>query len=275
MGSNLRPMRLVALELSLLFLLLSGLPPGAFADAEPSSARATEQADEDEYDPLFDEAIDDPAGLPDPVEETNRRIHSFNDGVDEWVLDPLTRAYGWLFPNPVKKAIRRFFSNLGEPATTVNNLLQLEWKDAGVSGSRFLINTTLGIGGLLDVAQYAGLDYHRSDFGQTLALAGTPSGAYLVLPVFGPNNVRDGFGVLADVTMHPLSWFLGPANFLIYGIYTGSQGLSTRENHIEQLNALRESSVDYYAALRSAYYQNRVAEIWSRRQDRRDDWNDD
>jgi phospholipid-binding lipoprotein MlaA len=256
--------------------MLSGLPSGVFADPEPGPAPATELADEDDYDPLFDDAIDDPrVGFPDPAEETNRSIHTFNGGVDKWVLDPVTRAFGWLFPNPVKKGIRRFFSNLGEPATTVNNLLQLEWQDAGVSGSRFLINTTLGIGGFFDIAQYVGLEYHRSDFGQTLALAGTPSGAYLILPIFGPNNVRDGFGVLADITMHPLSWFLGPANFLIYGIYTGSQGLSTREHHMEQLDALRESSVDYYAVLRSAYYQNRVAEVWKRRQDRRDDWNED
>ena len=162
-----------------------------------------------------------------------------------------------------------------EPATTVNNLLQLEWKDAGVSGSRFLINTTVGIGGFFDVAQYAGLEYHRSDFGQTLALAGTPSGSYLMFPVFGPNCLRGGFGVLADLTMHPLTWFLGPTNFLIYGIYTGSQGLSTRERYLEELDALRETSVDFYATLRSAYYQNRMAEIWGRRDDRKGDWNDD
>ena len=232
--------------------------------------------EEAEPDPLFDEFEADlaqaPAIFPDPLENTNRRVLGFNRLVDRWVLDPITRFYGFVFPNPVKRAIGRFFTNLGEPATTANNLLQLEWKDAGSSVSRFAINSTIGLAGLFDPAAALGLPYHRSDFGQTLALAGTPSGAYLMLPVLGPNNVRDGFGVLADITMHPLTWFLGPTNFMIYGIYGGSQGLSMREQHLENLDALREGSVDYYAALRSAYYQNRVANIWQRREDRRDDW---
>jgi phospholipid-binding lipoprotein MlaA len=260
----------------LLLLLLWGSPPAAQADGELASAPSIDLSDPGDFDPLFDEPVGElPVGFPDPAEETNRRVQVFNGLVDRWMLDPITRAYGWLFPNPVKRAIRRFFANLGEPATTANNILQLEWQDAGLSGSRFLINSTVGLAGFFDVAQYLGLEYHRSDFGQTLALAGTPSGAYLVIPLLGPNDVRDAFGVLADTAMHPLTWFLGPANFLIYGVYTGSQGLSIREHHLDELNALRESSVDAYAALRSAYYQNRMAQIWSRREDRRDDWKDD
>jgi phospholipid-binding lipoprotein MlaA len=231
-----------------------------------------------ELDPLLDEYDEEfeaePAGFPDPAEATNRNVHGFNGVVDKWLLDPITRAYGWI-PNPVKKAVRRFFSNLGEPATTVNNVLQLEWKDAGVSTSRFVLNTTFGIAGFFDVADWLGLEYHRSDFGQTLALAGTPSGAYLIVPLLGPNNVRDGFGALADITMHPLTWFLGPANFMIYGIYGGSQGLSLREQNIEKLDALKGGSIDYYAVLRNAYYQNRIAEIWRRREHRRNDWDVD
>ena len=267
----------LAVHLSLVLLLFSASSPAVSSAPAPVSAAGLSQEDEEGvYDPLFDESIDAPSvGFPDPAEETNRSIHIFNGRVDKWLLDPVTRAYGWLFPRSVKDAIRRFFTNLGEPATTLNNLLQLEWRDAGTSGSRFLINTTVGIGGIFDVAQHVGLEYHRSDFGQTLALAGTPSGAYLMLPLLGPNSVRGGFGALADFSMHPLTWFLGPTNFLIYGIYTGSQGLSLRERHMQELDSLRDSSVDYYAALRNAYYQNRVAEIWDRRAGRRDDWNDD
>lgn len=287
----------------LLGLVLTGVPALAVAapepappqeaarSAEPAAADAAEPATGDaagaateaaqEPDPLFDDdesdAFDDefaahPAGFPDPLEETNRGVQRFNSFMDKWLLDPITRAYGYIFPNPVKQSIRNFFSNLGEPATTVNDILQLEWKDAGVSLSRLVVNSTAGLGGLFDPASHIGLPYHRSDFGQTLALAGTPSGVYLMLPLAGPNNVRDGFGVLADVTMHPLTWFLGPTNFLVYGIYGGGQGLSIREENIENLDALREGSVDYYAALRNAYYQNRMAAIWSRREDRRDDW---
>jgi phospholipid-binding lipoprotein MlaA len=250
---------------------------------EPFADSAVEKGDaaveEEEYDPLFDEFDEEfeaaRAGFPDPLEDTNRRVAGFNSVLDKWLLDPLTKAYGFIFPGPVKRSIRRLFLNLGEPATTFNNLLQLEWKDAGVSTSRFVINSTIGIAGLFDPASAMGLEYHRSDFGQTLALAGTPSGSYLIVPVFGPNNVRDGFGILADFAMHPLTWFLGPTNFLLYSIYGGGQGISVREEALPQLDALREGSIDYYAALRNAFYQNRQAQIWRRREDRRHDWDPD
>jgi phospholipid-binding lipoprotein MlaA len=269
--------RLFSLSLAGALALVLALAPVAFADENPAAPapEAAQQEEHEEFDPLFDdpdeELEEEPPGFPDPAEATNRNVHIFNGFVDTWLLDPITYAYGWV-PNPIKNAVRRFFSNLGEPATTVNNVLQLEWKDAGVSSSRFVINSTVGLVGLFDVAEHVGLEYHRSDFGQTLALAGTPSGPYLMLPIFGPNNVRDGFGNLADITMHPLTWFLGPTNFLIYGLYGGSQGLSVREQNIEKLDALKDGSVDYYAALRNAYYQNRVAEIWVRREHRKNDW---
>jgi len=256
----------------LLALLLGSAAPALAEEPDPAPTGDAHEG----FDPLFDEYDEElehiQPGFPDPAEGPNRSVHVFNGFVDKWLLDPITYAYGWITPNPLKRAIRRFFTNLGEPATTANDLLQLEWKDAGVSASRFVLNTTFGIAGFFDVAELIGLEYHRSDFGQTLALAGTPSGAYLIIPVMGPNNVRDGVGSLADITMHPLTWFLGPTNFLIYGIYGGSQGLSLREENIEKLDALRDGSIDYYAALRSAYYQNRVAEIWSRREHRRNDW---
>jgi phospholipid-binding lipoprotein MlaA len=268
------------------WLLVGGLSAdAAFAADADAQADADVQADAqaqapaaEQTDPLFD-AFDEeleagPAGFPDPLEPSNRSIFTFNRWIDRWLLDPVTRAYGAVFPGPVKRSIRNFFANLGEPATIFNDLLQLEWKDAGVSGGRFVFNSTIGIAGLFDPAARVGLPHHRSGFGQTLALAGTPSGAYLMIPVGGPNTVRDGLGALSDMTMHPLTWFLGPTNLLIYGIYGGSQGLSIREKHVEELNALREGSVDYYAALRNAYYQNRMAEVWVRREHRRDDWSE-
>ncbi len=244
--------------------------------SDPEAAGVESGVDGEDYDPLFDGFDEDlesaPSGFPDPLEGTNRTVFGFNIFMDKWLLDPLTKAYGWVFPGPVKAAIRRVFQNLGEPATTVNNLIQLEWMDAGVSCSRFVINTTVGLAGIFDPAARIGLPYHRSDFGQTLALAGTPSGAYVMLPLMGPNNTRDASGVLADFAMHPLTWFLGPTNFLLYTTLGGGQGISTREEALPKLEALREGSIDYYAALRNAYYQNRQAEIWSRREHRRDDW---
>ena len=267
-------------------LLAVGFQPTLATGEEPAEAAPVEAPEgatdsvggslDDEYDPLFDEDfLEPPPGFPDPLEDTNRRVFGFNRFVDEWFLDPLTKVYGFIFPGPVKKGIRNVFQNLGEPANTVNNMLQLEWRDAGASFGRFLLNSTVGIAGLWDPAAMIGLPHQRSDFGQTLALAGAPSGAYVILPLVGPNNTRDGFGVLADFSMHPLTWFLGPTNFLLYSIYGGGQGISTREEALPKLQALREGSVDFYAAMRNAYYQNRQAEIWGRREHRRNDWAED
>ena len=253
----------------------AGIPVSASGDDELAATDADADAlfeEFEEFDLLDEELDQEVAGFPDPLERSNRSIFVFNTWLDKWLLDPITRLYGAVFPRPVKRSIRNVFANLGEPATLFNDLLQLEWKDASVSGGRFIVNSTIGIAGLFDPATHFGLAYHRSGFGQTLALAGTPSGAYLVIPVAGPNTVRDSFGVLSDMSMHPLTWFLGPTNLLVYGIYGGGQGLSLREEFAEELKALREGSIDYYAALRNAYYQNRIAEMWGRRESRRDDW---
>ncbi len=222
------------------------------------------------FDDFFDEEFDDgPLGYPDPLEPTNRGVFAFNRQVDRWILDPVTRAYRWAVPRPARDAISRMFLNLNSTKTLVNDFLQLEWKDAGVTGTRLVVNTTVGIVGLFDVAEMVGLEGHQSDFGQTLALAGTPSGPYIVLPVLGPGTVRDGFGTVVDGFFQPTYYILGPSNLLSGPteilIYTGSSGISTRDRHFRELKALQESSVDFYAALRSGYYQRRLDEIWGRR----------
>ena len=233
---------------------------------------------EGEADPLFDDIFDEefedaPTGYPDPLENTNRGTFAFNRQVDRWILDPVTKAYRFTVPKVARDGISRVFENLGSTKTLVNDFLQLEWEDASVTTARLLINTTVGIGGLFDVAEKIGLEGHESDFGQTLALAGTPSGPYIVLPVLGPANVRDGVGTVVDGFFQPTYYILGPAD-LIFGpaeilIYSGSSGISTRDRHFLELKALEDSSVDFYAALRSGYFQDRVSEIWSRREGHR------
>jgi phospholipid-binding lipoprotein MlaA len=229
---------------------------------------------EQEADPLFDDFFDEDyeegsSSYPDPFEGTNRGVLAFNQQVDKWILDPLTEAYQFVVPKPARNAISRFFLNLGSTKTITNDLLQLEWIDASVSVGRLLVNSTIGVAGLFDVGELIGLPRHESDFGQTLALAGTPSGPYLVLPVLGPANVRDGIGTVVDGFFQPTYYILGPADLIIGPteilIYSGSSGLSTRERHFARLKALEDSSVDFYAALRSGYYQDRVDEIWGRR----------
>ena len=233
---------------------------------------------DDAPDPLFDDFIDeefdaDLSEYPDPIESTNRGTFAFNRQVDKWILDPVTRGYRYAVPRPVRLALSRVFINLGSTKTIVNDFLQLEWKDTAVTTSRLVINTTVGIVGLFDVAAKIGLEAHESDFGQTLALAGVPSGPYLVIPVLGPATVRDGFGTLIDGFFQPTYYILGPANLLIGPteilLYSGSSAISTRDRHFLELKALEDSSVDFYAALRSGFYQQRIDEIWGRREGHR------
>jgi phospholipid-binding lipoprotein MlaA len=262
---------------ALLSIGLLALPVASAADSDPStSGEITSHSalPGGERDPLFDEELElhldsQPSGFPDPWERTNRGVLGFNDLTDRYLIDPITMIYGFVFPGPVKNAIRRVFDNVDEPSTMLNDMLQLEWKDAMTSGSRFVVNTTVGIGGLFDPASRWGIELHNSDFDQTLALAGTPSGPYVVLPFVGPNTVRGGVSYAVDLFMRPsfyVIYMVGPLSLLFY---EGSSGLTTREEHLEELKALRESSIDYYAALRNAYYQTRMAQIWDRREDRR------
>jgi phospholipid-binding lipoprotein MlaA len=256
-------------------------------DTTESTAEETVgDAVEAEPDPLFDEQFDEdleaaPGSYPDPLESTNRGVFAFNRQIDRWILDPVTRAYQFVVPKPARNAISRFFLNLGSTKTLVNDFLQLEWKDAGVTAARLVINTSVGVVGLFDVAERVGLPGHESDFGQTLALAGTPSGPYIILPVLGPSTVRDGFGVVVDGFFQPTFYILGPMTvtlgpvimqspgaILIYG---GSSGLTLRDKNYARLKDLESSSVDYYAAMRSGYYQDRVGHIWLRRPGHRAD----
>lgn len=238
-----------------------------------SPARADAPADP-LFDDLFDEEFNDKvSAYPDPLESSNRNVFAFNRQLDKWILDPVTRAYRYVAPRPVRVALSQVFVNLGSTKTLVNDFLQLEWKDAAVTSTRLVVNTTVGVVGLFDVAARIGLEGHESDFGQTLALAGVPSGPYLVLPALGPANVRDGVGTVIDGFFQPTYYILGPANLLVGPteilLYSGSSGISTRDRHFLELKALESSSVDFYAALRSGYYQQRVGEIWGRREDHR------
>ncbi|MFP8873035.1 MAG: VacJ family lipoprotein, partial [Myxococcota bacterium] len=178
-----------------------GVPTAKFDEA-PAASRPIQDPD-----PLFDDDYDDgdenAAGqVPDPLEETNRNILGANRVMDRFLFDPITRAYG-LAPRVLKQGVRNMFSNLDSPAVFTNDILQLEWKDASVTVARLLVNSTMGFAGFFDVATEMGLEKHDSDFGQTLALAGIPSGAYLMVPVLGPTTVRHGIGTVVDIAISP------------------------------------------------------------------------
>lgn len=242
-------------------------PTGSSASASEPSAPVHHAPD-----PLFDDDYEDEDGdtggqVPDPLEETNRRILGANRVMDTYFFDPITRGYSFA-PNILKKGVRNIFSNLDSPAVFANDLLQLEWVDASVTVARFLVNSTIGVAGFFDVAEMMGLEKHDSDFGQTLALAGVPSGAYMVMPILGPTTVRDGTGAAVDIAISPTVYLLGPVILLYYG---GSMGIALREENLQKIDALKSSSIDYYSALRSAWWQNRNAEVWARREHRRAD----
>lgn len=194
------------------------------------------------------------AGDSDPLEPLNRHILTFNHGVDAVLLDPLTEAYAFLVPELARQSVRNAFANLNAPVILVNDLLQLEGRDAFVTTARFVINTTMGMGGLFDAAATMGLEAHVSNFSETLSSAGVPMGPYLVLPLLGPTTVRDGFGTVVDLAMSPQVYVLPVTSVMLVA---GGDGFSLRERHADDLAALRESSVDYYAALRSAYLDRR------------------
>ena len=142
----------------------------------------------------------------DPWEGFNRRVFAFNDVVDRYTLKPVAQAYAAVTPDPVQTGVGNFFSNLGEVLTAVNSLLQGKPGNAGLSTSRFIINSTVGIGGLLDYATLMEINADKEDFGQTLAVWGWEDSRYLVLPLLGPRTLRDTTGLAADISAYPFSY---------------------------------------------------------------------
>jgi phospholipid-binding lipoprotein MlaA len=194
----------------------------------------------------------------DPWEGFNRSVFAFNDVFDRILFKPLAQVYGFLMPDFFKDNIRNAFSNFNAPVVLANDLLQFEGGNAMVTSSRFIVNSTVGLLGLFEIADGWGLEPHPADFGQTLYSYGSGPGPYLILPFLGPSTVRDGTGTLVDIFLHPRTYLLG--TYPNVGL-TGGSALVRRENLIVPLDDLRENSIDFYAALRSAYFQDRAADL--------------
>lgn len=200
----------------------------------------------------------------DPLEPVNRAFFAFNEVADTFILRPIAWTYSFA-PDEVKRAVRNALGNLDSPVIFANDVLQGTLEDAGITLGRFLVNSTVGVLGLFDVAEaWFDLPGHHADFGQTLHSYGAGPGPYLVLPLIGPSNVRDGIGKAADTAMDPMTWL---ANRYWNAGRTGANAIATRERLLEPLDELRRSSVDYYAALRGAYYQRRQVELGKGRSD--------
>lgn len=197
----------------------------------------------------------------DPIEPFNRSMFNFNLTLDDYVLSPVARGYRWALPSYVRERVTNFMANLGEPVTFGNDLAQGNLGRAGTSLVRFASNTTIGLGGLYDPAKVWGLQRHEEDFGQTLGTYGTPEGPYLVLPLLGPAPPRDAGGRVVDMLMDPTTW-VGGHNAMIAGYSNTALGITnSRANSLDTVGDLRKTSLDFYAAVRSLYRQNRNAEI--------------
>ena len=210
---------------------------------------------------LFEDDLGPDPAERDPFEGTNRRLFGFNEGAYEHVIDPVADAYEFVVPEPVRSGVRRFFSNLDEPVSFANHVLQGAASDAGTTFGRFAVNSTLGLAGFFDPATELGLERRRADFGETLARYGTPAGPYVVLPLLGPATARDAFGEGVDLLLRPDTWLLNATPVFMVNAGTG---LSSYDIERGRLEALRETSVDFYSAMRGAYLMDRDAHVAAR-----------
>ena len=197
----------------------------------------------------------------DPFEPINRAIFTFNNAADKIILEPVAKGYKKL-PSPVQSGIGNFINNLKMPLVIVNQILQGQGGNAVESTGRFVVNSTAGLFGLIDVAEKIGLEQKKEDFGQTLASWGVGDGFYIVLPIFGPSNVRDTTGMLLTYVSDPINAYaVSEGESWILPVRTATNAIDQRSKIIDEVNALRDNSLDYYAAVRSSYYQNRKAAI--------------
>lgn len=194
----------------------------------------------------------DSESVVDPWEGFNRKIFEFNEVADRWVMRPVAVGYRKVTPDPVEQGVSNFFGNLLEVRNVFNNVLQGKWKRAGNDTGRFLVNSTLGVAGLFDVARHMNLcKSEGEDFGQTLAAWGVPSGPYVVLPFLGPSNVRDTAGL-------PVDWVINPMDSIDdVSIRNTTRVISFINTRAELLDAEAFVSGDRYVFFREAYLERR------------------
>jgi phospholipid-binding lipoprotein MlaA len=196
----------------------------------------------------------------DPFEDVNRGIFAFNRTVDGLILKPAAQIYRGVVPELGREGVANVLENWTLPVTFLNDVLQGDQDRASETLGRFMLNSSVGLLGLLDVATYVGAEpVHDEDFGQTLAVWGAEEGPYLMLPVLGPSNPRDAIGRVADTLADPLTWVILSETEGLARM--GATAVDTRSRYLDEMDELEKTSIDFYAALRSLYRQHRNSEI--------------
>jgi phospholipid-binding lipoprotein MlaA len=196
----------------------------------------------------------------DPYESMNRSTQHFNEELDRKIFEPLARGYNKIMPAPVSRSVTNFFNNLEEPRIVLNGLLQGKFHQAASDTIRFFINTTVGIGGLFDVAKHGNLPRHEEDFGQTLAVWGMKESSYFVIPLLGPSSFRDATGQVVDFFTYPLLYYHDEVvKWSLYGLLL----VDRRANLLTATDVLYEAAgEDRYEFMREFYFQIRKNQIY-------------
>jgi phospholipid-binding lipoprotein MlaA len=226
-------------------ILAAGFAAGCASVPSDPAARAQFEADHD------------------PLEPLNRKTFAFNESVDRTLIKPLAKVYRAVLPQDGREMVRHFLDNLNEPLVFLNNVLQGRFRSAQTTGCRFVVNTTIGLGGLGDVAAKENLPLQVGDFGQTLWRWGLPEGPYLIIPVLGPSNPRDGIGTGVDLYIDPFRYFARAQGYgtPVTGTKIVVDGVDKRSRNIDSLDEIHKEAIDYYASFRSLFRQHRAAEL--------------
>ena len=258
---------------------VNGSTPTVTAAAPaPLSTTARDNSSEEPFDP-FAKTGEAQLEEYDPWEPLNTKFFEFNRQLDRWVLKPVAKGYNYVVPNMVQVGVTNIFYNSRATPRFLNNVFQGKLKGAGIEAGRFLINTTVGIGGFFDVAKQFNLTTPEEDTGQTLGFYGVPPGPYIMVPILGPYTVRDLVGYGGDIALNPIYWLILPTmhniesiptvvdideRALTYAISVGARAtevVNERSLNLEKFQGVEESTVDLYAAVRNAYLQKRAKAI--------------
>lgn len=241
--------------------LVFSLVCGTCLAADPRPEQSPQPQSDGLLNDIENEYLDAAGSLiPDPLEPWNRAVYTFNDALIEYAARPAYKGYAYVTPKFMRTGIKNFFHNLSFPVRFVNNLLQGRGRAAGVEMSRFILNTTAGLGGLFDVAQYHEpvVPVEDEDFGQTLGVWGVGEGCYIIWPLLGPSTIRDSVGMAGDYFLTPTTyiqpWELG------FGIKAG-QVFNGLDDVLDLYDTLKGSAVEPYTSMRDAYVQYRRAKL--------------